>query len=166
MTEDQKIQLLKDEYLKLQEIYEDFDHRSLTIKGWAITICLGGIAVGFEKENFPLLVISGIASLLFWWVEARWKTFQYAYSYRIRQIEGFFRGDENKKDLLPLQIYNSWFKAYAYGVDPHTDKNDKKTPLQRTFRNARLAVVYTPYLYILIGDLVVIALYFLEIIKF
>jgi len=49
MTKDQKNSLLKNEYLKLQDIYDDFDKRALSIKGWAITICLGGIAVGLKK---------------------------------------------------------------------------------------------------------------------
>ena len=99
MEENKKNELLKDEYLKLQDIYEDFDRRTLTIKGWAITICLGGIAVGFEKGLASLWILSGIAALLFWLIEAKWKTYQYANTYRIRMIEGYFRGDEDKKIL-------------------------------------------------------------------
>ncbi len=156
ITEEQKNSLLKDEYLKLQDIYESFDQRALTIKGWAITICLGGIAVGFEKSLDSLWYFSGIAAVLFWWIEAKWKTFQYSNSLRIRQIEGYFRNDDDKKDLKPLQIYNTWYKSYVEGLHPHTNKMDNRSPRQKIVSNARLSLVYTPYIYIILIDIILI----------
>ena len=97
-------------------------------------------------------IFSGIAAFLFWWIEAKWKTFQYSNSLRIRQIEGYFRGDKDKVDMKPFQIYNSWFKSYAKGLDPHVDQVENRTPRQKTFSNAKLSMVYTPYLYIVIID--------------
>jgi hypothetical protein len=161
LTEDQRRQYLKDEYFFLQNTYEDFDKRILTIKGWAVTSCLAGIGLGFQNTSPQLWVVSGAGALMFWLVEARWKTFQYAYGYRIRQIEGYFRGDEDKHDLVPLQIYNSWFNAYAYDARPHASQASerRRSLLRRTATYAWLPFVRTPYLQIVIADLIVLGLW-------
>ena len=102
--------LLKDEYLFLQQSYEDFDRRALLIKGWAVTLSLGGIALAFQEKSIGILVLAGLASLLFWVLEATWKLFQYCNSVRIQEIESYFRGDV--EDLAPLQLYTSWFDTF------------------------------------------------------
>jgi hypothetical protein len=160
MTEEQKNNFLKDEYLKLQDIYEDFDRRSLTIKSWTITVCFGGIAIGFEKDLISLWIFSSIVALLFWWLEAKWKTFQYSNSLRIKQIEAYFRGDTDYQDITPLQIYHSWFLSYLGDgkIDSASNSKDSKSPRQKTIQNAQLSLVYTPYLYIVLIDLVLIFL--------
>jgi len=61
-----------------------------------------------------------------------------------------FQRDEDKKDIKPLQIYNFWFESYAKGINPHIDEIDTRSPRQKTFSNAKLSLVYTPYLYIVI----------------
>jgi hypothetical protein len=47
MDEQTKVALLKDEYLTLQQFYEDFDKRILGIKGWSATIAIAAIGVAF-----------------------------------------------------------------------------------------------------------------------
>ena len=142
---------LRDEYLHLQNVYEDFDRRALTIKGWAVTVCIAGIGVGFEVRNSSTVwILSGFAATLFWWLEAKWKTYQYAHSLRIRIIEGYFRGDADKQDIVPLQIYSSWFRKYAYDESPHKRENEdlksvKLTPRQQDWENMKLRLVYIPY---------------------
>lgn len=151
---------LKEEYLFLQQTYEDFDNRALLIKSWCITISLGALALGFDssKGGFStslFLFVAGSA-LLFWLIEAKWKTFQYANAYRIRIIEAYFRGDENYQNIVPFQIYNSWFKAYSEDPPIHKYEATKisKTPLAQTFSNAMLPLVFTPYLFIFLGGVI------------
>ena len=57
---------LKDEYLKLQDLFEDFDRRSLTIKGWvsagAAVAIVAGAALAFARaigEFGSLVLITG-----------------------------------------------------------------------------------------------------------
>ena len=50
MNAEQKYQFLKDEYLLLQNFYEDFDRRALLIKGWSVTVAIAGLTLGFEKQ--------------------------------------------------------------------------------------------------------------------
>ena len=81
---------LKDEYLLLQDHYEDFDRRTLTIKGWVGTSAFAALAVSFGISSkyayiFPLMA-AALAGV-FWYLEAYWKLFQQATADRIRIIE-------------------------------------------------------------------------------
>jgi len=104
-----KIPLLKEEYVLLQNFYEEFDRRILTIKGWSATIAIAAIGAGFYQSEYLWLFAAG-ASLAFWLLESFWKTFQYLHAPRIRIIEEAFRKDEFD-GLAPLQIYDSWFDS-------------------------------------------------------
>ena len=110
---------LRDEYLKLQDQYEDYDRRALQIKGWVSAAAIAGFALGVDAnrqvENRTLLVIS-LFAFCFWYLEAAWKTFQYAISDRIRIIEAHFRGDLDifVTDPKPFQIYYWWFQSYMH----------------------------------------------------
>jgi hypothetical protein len=110
MDENIKINLLKDEYLKLQDFYEDFDRRILTIKGWSATIAIVAIGGGFQYKMPYLWLFASAASLVFWLLETVWKRFQYFYAPRIAHLEKIFR-EENFAEVAPLQIYYSWFEA-------------------------------------------------------
>jgi hypothetical protein len=147
---------LADEYLFLQKTYEDFDNRALSIKGWCITISLGAVALGFDNTGISntIWVFVALSAALFWLIEAKWKTFQYANSYRIRVLEAHFRGDEDFRDLPPFQIYNSWFRAYSEDppVHNHENRRSPRGALAQTARNALLPVVFLPYLPLIIAS--------------
>ncbi len=102
--------LLKEEYFRLQQMVEEFDGKSLTIKAWSVTLSAAGIVAAYvEKAPIVLLIASGSA-LVFWMVEALWKTNQQAFYPRIRLIENHFSGSDNP--VLPLQIAHSWSAAW------------------------------------------------------
>jgi len=102
--------LLKEEYFFLQQAYEDFDRRALLIKGWSVTLSLGGIAIAFQEKSIQILLLSGLVALLFWVLEAMWKLFQYCNGTRIQEIESYFRGEI--ETLTPLQAYSTWFETF------------------------------------------------------
>jgi hypothetical protein len=110
IKEDIKIGLLKDEYLLLQKFYEDFDARIMTIKGWSATIGLAAIGAGVYQTPWLWLFAAGSA-LVFWSLEAVWKSLQYMYRPRIRAIEQAFATGEFSQ-IAPLQAYASWFDAF------------------------------------------------------
>ena len=152
------ISYLKDEYLFLQKTYEDFDQRLLLIKGWSITASLAGIAAAFQYKVPAVWLISAGTAVLFWAIEAIWKSFQYAHSGRIREIEAFFRGDtptdtQVANVLPPFQIYNSWYRTYSHPVPrPLSDLAEKKatiTPLQQWIQIAKMPMIAMPHVLIL-----------------
>lgn len=103
--------LLKDEYVLLQNFYEDFDRRALLIKGWSVTISVGGLALGFDRGIPMIWLLAAVAGLLFWLIDAKWRTYQYANRGRIKEIEAYFRGD-GPANLASLQIYSRWWTGY------------------------------------------------------
>lgn len=109
---------LKDEYLLLQNQYEDYDRRSLTIKGWVGSGAAAALALAFNTSYhagllIPLFVI--VISAVFWYLEAYWKLFQYALADRIRIIEAYFREDPEilVKNPAPFRVYHFWFKSFS-----------------------------------------------------
>lgn len=105
--------ILKDEYLQVQKAIEDFDTRSLTIKAWSVSFSLVIMGGAFlSKQPLPFM-IGGISALLFWYIEARWKTFQDAHYARSNELERYFyKGAAGGEKPYPLQIGHSWQKRW------------------------------------------------------
>jgi hypothetical protein len=131
-------ELLKEEYFFLQGQYEDFDRRSLSIKGWisggaAAALALGVNGTGDSPRYVAIIIIAITASV--WWLEVTWKLFQGALRDRIRLIEAYFRSDEDifDKRPSPLQIYHAWFRSfrhddaiYPYEMQPDQGNKDPR----------------------------------------
>jgi len=115
MNEDKHIDLLKDEYIMLQNFYEDIDSKGLTIKNWAITVALPVIGTGlfYHKEIF---LIGIFASLVFWYLEAYWRGLSHFFSARIKNIERAFQSGKWNEEI-PLQVYSTWGVEYKRSGD-------------------------------------------------
>ena len=118
LSDAERNSFLKDEYLLLQNHYEDFDRRSLTIKGWVGSGAVAALAISFSTSyhlSALIAIFVMVMACVFWYVEAKWKVFQYALADRIRVIEAYFRNDPNKPEGSPdpFQIYHSWYRSYA-----------------------------------------------------
>jgi hypothetical protein len=100
---------LADEYFQLQRIVEDFDAKALTIKAWSVTLSAAGIVTAYTQFKPIILLVAAFSALVFWSVEALWKTSQQAFYARIYAIEHAIAADE---DLPPLQIATSWSHAW------------------------------------------------------
>ena len=124
-----KIALLKDEYLLLLKFYEDFDARLIIIKGWSATVGLAAIGLGFQHGKREIWLFAAGAASIFWLLEGTWKTFQYSYSPRIREIEAAFKSG-NFNDIVPLQTYTRWYDGW----------NER-----RLIRNLALPIVWMPH---------------------
>lgn len=119
MDEQDKMKFLGEEYLFLQAQYEDFDRRSLSIKGWVGGSAVTALSLSFSSSYkfsiiIPIFVV--IISAVCWYIEAKWKMFQYALADRIRVIEAFFRADPDAliQNPAPFQIFNAWFDSYVH----------------------------------------------------
>lgn len=153
MDKQTKISLLKDEYLMLQQFYEDFDKRIIEIKGWSATIAIAAIGGGFIESKY-LWLFAAAASLVFWLLESLWKGFQYLYADRIKELESIFNSDDQKLDSIkPLQIYTSWFESL----------NRHGLRISSTFT---LFIVYFPHLITLITGIMLFVLESYNVINF
>jgi hypothetical protein len=149
MKEEQLQSFLKDEYFFLQGAYEEFDGRALTIKSWAITICGGAYALAFERKAPILWVFGAIAALLFWLLEAMWKSFQYTHAARIQEIEKHFRGEHSANPIFPLQASSSWFREWR-----------RSKAVGKLARVAAIFVVYVPHVFLFAGGLLLLLIHF------
>jgi hypothetical protein len=105
--------LLRAEYFHLQATVEEFDAKSLTIKAWSVSLSMAGVGAAYFQQEPIVLILAGLSALTFWLIEAQWKTFQYAYHARIREIEDFLSG---KLDTIKVpQISTSWRQSWHAG---------------------------------------------------
>lgn len=125
MNQDKRADLLKDEYVMLQQFYEEIDAKGLTIKNWSITVALAAIGAGivYSKE---VLLAGFISSLVFWYLEAYWRGLSYFFSVRINHIESAFQSEQWKKET-PLQVYSTWSDTYKKEKDQTLNYMFKQT---------------------------------------
>lgn len=162
LTDEQKNTFLKEEYIFLQGQYEDFDKRSLMMKGWVSSGTIAALALALSASYNSSLLIAFSVSLLLgvvWYLEAEWKLFQYALTDRIRVIEAYFRGDSDIliKDPAPFQVYHFWYRSYVkdepiyeYEKKGSGFQKRPRTYLNRLFSSASKRFVYLPYLPLLL----------------
>ena len=115
MDTKQRAEILKDEYIMLQQFYEDIDSKGLTIKSWAITVALAAIGAGIVQRK-EILLAGFIASLMFWYLEAHWRGLSHFFAARIQEIERIFQ-KENLTTEAPLQVYSTWNREYKLVKD-------------------------------------------------
>lgn len=102
---------LRAEYLLVQNQYEAFDQRALSLKALATPLLGAGIAVGLKEESCAILSAATLVAISLWLLEAIWKSFQYCLSDRIRLLEAWHRG-EGEDQIAPFQIFTSWGEAW------------------------------------------------------
>ena len=105
--------LLEKEYFHIQSTIENFDAKSLTIKAWSVSIVGILASSGAFFGKWQLLLFASLMSLMFWIIDAAWKSFQLTYYQRIDEIEEFMRGERSSIDTL--QIAHSWHASYRMG---------------------------------------------------
>lgn len=108
--------LLKDEYIMLQTLYEDMDGKGLTIKNWAITVALAIIGTSFLNDKKNLLWLAFAASFVFWYLEAYWRGLSHFFAVRIQDIETAIQKGTWEKEL-PLQVYSTWSREFEKTKD-------------------------------------------------
>ena len=104
--EDIDLDRLEREYFHLQEEIQSFDSKALTIKAWSVSVA-GAIAGSSALAgNRTVLLFAALVSFMFWFIEASWKSFQYANYKRVNEIESFMRG--SRQDIELWQISKTW----------------------------------------------------------
>lgn len=149
MNSDDRVFLLKDEYLFLQQYYEDIDRKCLCIKGWNITLAAALVAAGVEFSDI-LFVAGALVSVVFWYIEAFYRGLAFFIGSRIKSIEKVFRNDDYESET-PFQLYSTWEKLF--------DKNGSQTK-NYIFKPH----VFLPHLFISIMCLILFAAKFVSVV--
>jgi len=83
---------LQEEYFHCQKTIDSLDQKAITIKAWSVTSSMVGIGAAYTAKIPELFILSSGTALLFWLIEALWKTFQSMYISRADEIESYCRG--------------------------------------------------------------------------
>jgi hypothetical protein len=75
------------EYYAIVDAVSGFDQRSMTIKGWSVTLSLVGLGLGFQQGHYALFALAAGTALAFWYLDALNKKYQLRYYGRMRDIE-------------------------------------------------------------------------------
>ncbi len=134
---------LRAEYLLIQNQYEAFDQRALSLKALAAPLLGAGIAVGIKDGSAAILGATVLVALSLWLLEAIWKSFQYCLSDRIKLLEAWHRG-EGEDHIPAFQIFTSWGDAW---------RSHYRHPAS-WLAILRLPFVYLPYVPIVVAALV------------
>jgi len=152
---------LKAEYSRLQDTYEDFDKRSLTIKGWISAAAVTGASLGLKDGKLPgneVWIVVIVVLLSIWCVETYWKMFQYGFRDRIRILEAYFRNDKDSKGPPSLfQIYHSWNESHVHDT-PIYRYEHKFRPLDIVLRFIK--VMCYPFVFLSYLPLIILCLAF------
>jgi hypothetical protein len=84
------------EYYCVQDFIDRYGERRLTVKSWSVTSC--GVALGFGlMERSPVLFcLAAFGSLVFWYLEALWRTRQSVLIQRAFELEHLLAEGSNK----------------------------------------------------------------------
>lgn len=100
-----RFDLLKQEIDNLQTGIYSYDKILFTIKGWAITIFAGFITLAVQQTAPALLIFASIVIILFWILDALFKSIQRVYIRRYNQIEEYLC-DERFVDAMNSQSFD------------------------------------------------------------
>ena len=64
------------EYYWMQQRVAHFDERQISIKSWGTTASGALIGFGFSESLPVLFLLAAISSIVFWYIDAQWKSFQ------------------------------------------------------------------------------------------
>ncbi len=89
-----KLDLLKQEIDNLQNGIRGYDTVLLTVKGWTITIFSAVIFFAIDKQQAILFPFCAILVILFWLLDAFYRTIQGRLILRYHEIEKFLQSPE------------------------------------------------------------------------
>ncbi len=87
-----KLDLLRQEMDTVQDGIRAYGQVQFTIKGWAITVFSGFVFFAARETQPIFLGLSAIAVILFWILDAIFKSIQEVYIERATKIEQFLQG--------------------------------------------------------------------------
>jgi len=130
-TFDYQVELLWKEIDLLQQSIRTYDTMLMTIKGWSITVFSAFVIFAVKEEQPQNLLLCVLAVLLFWVLDALFKSFQRAFIIRYNKVEHVLR------KYLPAAVEKRSFKNLLHVPDIRgrmsfspEERRSKTTPLK------------------------------------
>lgn len=133
------------EYYFIQELVDRYDERSLQIKSWSITASGVAIGFGFTADRPALFLLGSVGSLVFWYLEALWKSIQSVHIVKSHEIEKML----NESDLA--------YRGPSISEN-FASKFRTRTPRKNAFKIMRYRNVWIPHLFIILFGLLLFLL--------
>jgi hypothetical protein len=128
---DYQVELLWKEIDLLQQSIRTYYTMLMTIKSWAITVFSAFVIFAVKEKQPQNLLLCALAVLLFWVLDALFKSFQRAFIIRYNKVEHVLRKD------LPTAVEKRSFKNLLVIPDirgrlsfSSEERRDKTTPLK------------------------------------
>lgn len=144
-----KFELLKDEIGHIQSSISAYDNILFIIKGWAITIFSGFVIFAIDKNKPVFLAFTAAAVILFWILDALFKSMQRVYIDRNNLIEGYLQSREFS-NAIRFQIFGNF-------LSPNIGSSFRVKPMQKYINLWKAmflmhnVLLYLPMLVILAG---------------
>lgn len=148
-----KIAFLSQEMDHLKNGIYKYDDILFKVKGWSVTIFTAMIALSLKEGNWHISLISILPIILFWSMDALYKSFQRKFIVRANKIEHYIRVEFEKEyeaGKINLKIPDCGARVSV------KDANDKTSPLKAAFM-PYTAILY--FLKIMFSSIVCVYLY-------
>ncbi len=103
--------LLGQEWVTLQNNFEQYERSALLIKGASLLVCLAGFFLALDA-----MLMAGVV-LVCWLQEGIVRTFQSRLGQRILKVEALVaQGAISPSTALPFQLHSEWLATRSQGV--------------------------------------------------
>jgi hypothetical protein len=118
---DYKIEILVKEWDAIQGAIGRFDTLAFNIKGWAISLFTAVLVVSATQRVPELMILAILPLMMFWLIDALYKSFQRRYIIRGTEIETYLSSESFVKDIelrsiahFSSPVINIQFGSYTY----------------------------------------------------
>ena len=139
-------ELAEREYFACRDAIQRLDDTSFKMKAWSVTLAMAGGGAALLNDAPHLLPVALLGCLIFWWMDALWKTVQFIYMNRSGHLERYFEWgefslDESGNELPQCSPQLTSYFRRAFG--PQADRTKKRA--REVWRAARYASVAFPH---------------------
>jgi hypothetical protein len=138
-----QLDFLKLEFEHVTEAIGRIDDTTAKVKNWAIVTWVGSVGLVLGQPQFhPILWFTGVVPLLFFFVDAWWRSIQRSFIFRVQVISTFLNGDHLRESFRHRQL-----KGFVV-LDPRAQQMAKSpeyrafTSVFRTLRFKEVAAFY------------------------
>ncbi len=104
-------ELLGQEWVTLQNNFEQYERSALALKGCSLVICFAGLLMALDANLMAAVM------LVCWLQEGIFRTFQSRLGHRILKIESLIaQGALSSSAPLPFQLHSEWLATRRSGV--------------------------------------------------